>query len=394
MNNDEKNAEVISKPKPTRRRRRGHNEGTIGRLPNGQWWARIDLGWVNGKRKRKAIYGDTRAEVAALLTKALRLHQQGLPLSFAPQTVEKFLAKWLDFKRQSVRPRTYERYEGICRQHIIPALGKIKLQYLQPQPIQELLSAKLAQGLSPQSVKHIRQVLDAALKRAIKWEMAGRNSAALTDAPRIEHLPVQPLTIEEAQRLLQYAAKDRLEAVYSVALAIGLRRGETLGLKWEDVDFESGLVRISRSLQRAEHKLQLLPPKTRQSSRTIKLPEVAIKALRKHRTRQLEDRLAAGSYWTDTGLCFTTRIGTPLEPRNVSRSFKALLRRAAIPESRFHDLRHTAASLLLAQGVHPRVVMEILGHSRISLTMDTYSHVMPAALSDAASRMDDILTAR
>jgi integrase len=377
-----------------RRQRRGHNEGTIGRLPNGKWWARIDLGWVNGRRKRKAFYADTRAEVAGLLTKALRLRQQGLPVAFERQTVEQFLGKWLEFKRSSLRPRSYERIEGICRLHIIPAFGKVTLHYVAPQQIQELLTTKLKEGLSPQSVKHIRQVLNSALKRALKWQMVGRNSAALTDAPRIEREPVQPLTVAEARRLLQYAAADRLEAVYSVALAIGLRRGETLGIKWEDIDLDAGIIRISRSLQRTEHKLQLLPPKTRQSARAIRLPDVAIKALRKHRARQLEDRLAAGNHWTDIGLCFTTRIGTPLEPRNVSRSFKALLKRADIPESRFHDLRHTAASLLLAQGVHPRVVMEILGHSRISLTMDTYSHVMPAALSDAASRMDDILNAQ
>jgi integrase len=340
-------------------------------------------------------YCETRDEAAKELTKLLHKRDLGLPISGDRQTVEQYLIGWLaSIHPPIVRPRTFERFEGIVRLHLTPALGHHQLEKLQPAHVQHLLNQKLAAGLSLQSVKHIRTTLSIALNRAVKWDVLARNVASLTELPKIEREPVTPLTPDDARRLLECAAADRLEAVYSVALAIGLRRGEALGLAWDDIDLDARIptVRVNRSLQRAEGRLQLLPPKTQGSRRSIQLPDIAAKALRKHRARQLEERLAAGPEWHDTGLVFTTRKGTPLEPRNQVRHFKALLKRAGLTESRFHDLRHTAASLLLAQGVHPRVVMEILGHSRISLTMDTYSHVMPSVMNEAAAKMDAILS--
>jgi len=307
------------------------------------------------------------------------------------ENVRSVLLRWLEDTRARVRPRTYERFEGIVRLHILPSLGPIRLDRLAPQHVQALLNRKSEEGLAPQSVKHIRTVLGMALNRAVRWQLIPRNVAALTDAPKIERKPVKPLSPEEAQRLLLAAKGHYLEALLSVAVALGMRRGEVLGLSWSDIDLESGQIRVNKSLQRVERKLQLVNPKTNQSRRVIALPDVVVRALKRHKARQLEQRLAAGANWVEAGLVFTTRKGTPLEPRNVVRDFKHLLKRADLPETRFHDLRHTAASLLLAQGVHPRAVMEILGHSRISLTMDTYSHVMPATLRDAAESMDRAL---
>jgi integrase len=375
-------------------KRRGNSEGTI--IPyRGRWAAAIDLGWHDGHRKRKWVYGDTRAAVADQLNALLVKRRQNLPVAFERQTVEQYLTGWLaSVKPPIVRPRTYERFEGIVRLHLAPTLGRLRLEKLQPSQVQELLSAKLKAGLSLQSVKHIKTTLSIALNRAVKWDILARNVASLTELPTIERKPVTPLTPDDARKLLDCAAGDRLEALYSVALAIGLRRGEALGLTWDDValDGDVGSVRVNQSLQRAEGKLQLLPPKTSTSRRTISLPDMAVRALRKHRARQNEERLALGAEWKDTGLIFTTRAGGPLEPRNVDRSFKSLLKRAGLSPSRFHDLRHTSASLLLAQGVHPRIVMEILGHSRIALTMDTYSHVMPSVMNEAAAKMDAILS--
>jgi integrase len=377
---------------------RGHNEGTIIKRPSRAkpWVGVIDCGWHNGKRKRRMTpYCETRDEAAKELTKLLHKRDLGLPISGDRQTVEQYLIGWLaSIHPPIVRPRTFERFEGIVRLHLTPALGHHQLEKLQPAHVQHLLNQKLAADLSLQSVKHIRTTLSIALNRAVKWDLLARNVASLTELPKIEREPVTPLTPSDARRLLECAAADRLEAVYSVALAIGLRRGEALGLAWDDIDLDARVptVRVNRSLQRAEGRLQLLPPKTQGSRRSIQLPDVAIKALRRHRARQLEERLAAGPEWHDTGLVFTTRKGSPLEPRNQVRHFKALLKRAGLTESRFHDLRHTAASLLLAQGVHPRVVMEILGHSRISITMDTYSHVMPSMMNEAAAKMDAILS--
>lgn len=181
-------------------------------------------------------------------------------------------------------------------------------------------------------------------------------------------------------------------ALYSVAVALGLRRGEALALKWEDVDLEAGTLRVKHSLQRIEGRLQLVEPKSLKSRRTIAMPQATVLALRDHRKRQLEERMPEGSAWQETGFIFTTTIGTPIEPDHLKRWFKPLLKKAGLPDIRFHDLRHTAASLLLAQGVGPRVIMETLGHSQISLTMNTYSHVMPSLQREAADKMDAILS--
>jgi integrase len=219
----------------------------------------------------------------------------------------------------------------------------------------------------------------------------------------LDHLPVRiaqvqvrrpevkPFTPDEARLFLEVIRGDRLEALYSVALAVGLRQGEALGLRWGDIDLNSGTLRVRSALQWLYGKPHFVEPKTERSRRSIALPRVAIDALRPHRTRQFEERLIAGSSWQEHGLVFATTVGSPIHPRNLVRHFHRTLEKAGLPKKRFHDLRHTCASLLLAQGVQPRVVMEILGHSQISLTMDTYSHVIPALTREAANHMDAIL---
>jgi integrase len=195
----------------------------------------------------------------------------------------------------------------------------------------------------------------------------------------------------EAKQLLAAAEDDRLGALYSVALALGLRQGEALGLSWEDIDFESRRLHVRHGLQRIAGELRLVEPKTRQSRRTIAMPGVVIDALQHHKARQTKERLLAGRRWSDTGLVFTSTIGTPIEVGNLRRSFWKLLDRAGLPRMRFHDLRHSCASLLLVQGVPARVVMETLGHSNISITMDTYTHVLPELQRQAADAMDRTL---
>lgn len=184
---------------------------------------------------------------------------------------------------------------------------------------------------------------------------------------------------------------DRLSALYSVGMAIGLRLGEALGLRWTDIDLRRGLLKVEHALQRIKGKLQLVEPKTEKSRRTIRLPQVAVSALWGHQARQLEERTLAGTRWTDSGFVFTTTIGTPLDGTTVTHRFQKSLANAVLPRMRFHDLRHTCATLLLAQGVHPRIVMDILGHSQISLTMNLYSHVIPTMQAEVADRIDEIL---
>ncbi len=369
-------------------KRRGHNEGTITERRDGRYEARLSL--PNGKRK--CFYGRTRKEVAQKLTAALRDQQQGLPIVNERETVAAYLTRWLtDVAQPKLRPMTYRRYQELVKLHAIPVIGKRRLAQLSPQDVQALLTQKMAEGLAPATVLQLRAVLRKALGQALRWGLVGRNVAALVDPPRMQRAEIQPFTPEQARTFLPAVQGDRLEALYTVAVALGLRQGEALGLHWQDVDLEAGTLRVRVALQIIDKQPRFVEPKTVKSRRTIDLPPVTVAALRRHKARQLEERLRAGTAWQDWGLVFTTSIGTPLDGTNVRHYFARILKRAELPRIRFHDLRHTCASLLLAQGVHPRMVMEILGHSQIGLTMNTYSHVMPTLRQEVAAQMEAIL---
>jgi len=234
-------------------------------------------------------------------------------------------------------------------------------------------------------------VLRRALGQAERWGLVARNWARLVSPPRVARHEVRPYSPAEVRALLEAVPGNRLEALFVLTVATGLRVGEVLGLAWADVDLERGALSVRRCLQRVEGRLQLLERKSERSRRTIALPRVAAESLWEHRRRQLEERLAAGPLWEDSGLVFTTPTGGPIESRSVARRWRALCHRHGLRPLRFHDLRHTAASLLLAQGVQLRAVMDVLGHSCISVTMDTYAHVMPELLREAADRMDALL---
>jgi integrase len=282
-------------------------------------------------------------------------------------------------------------YWHLTMKHLIPNLERVPLEKLSPEHVQVLLRAKTDEGLAPRTVHHLRALLRIALNRAMRWGLVVRNAAALADSPRIERFDVRMLAPTEAQQLLAAAEDDRLAALYTVALALGLRQGEALGLSWEDIDFEARRLHVRHGLQRIAGELRIVEPKTRQSRRTIALPAVVIEALQHHKARQSQERLLAGSRWNETGLVFTSTIGTPIDVGNLRRNFWRPLDKAGLPRMRFHDLRHSCASLLLVQGVSPRVVMETLGHSNISITMDTYTHVLPELQRQAADAMDRAL---
>lgn len=344
---------------------------------------------------RKSYYGSTRRAVQQKLVVALRDLQRGVTPTDDRRTTGQLLDRWLeDVAKATVRPRTFVSYSQTVRLHLKPTLGRAPLSKLSPQQVQALLNSKLASGLSPRSVGIIHAVLRRALNQAVKWDLVPRNVATLVQPPRAPRAEITPLTPEQARAFLDAVRGDRLEALYSVGLALGLRQGEVLGLAWTDVDLEAGTLRVAHALQRVNGRLELVEPKSRSSRRTIPRPATVARALRVHRSRQLEERLAAGPRWRESDLVFTTAVGTPLDSRNVTRRFQAALERAGLPQLRFHDLTHTAASLMLAQGIAPRVVMETLGHSQISLTMNTYSHVVPALQREAADRMDAVLSSR
>ncbi|MGA8417974.1 MAG: site-specific integrase [Candidatus Dormiibacterota bacterium] len=343
--------------------------------------------------RRKWYSGKTRAEVVVKVAQGVRAANEGVPIPPERETVGQFLQDWLQGTVSTkVRPSTYSSYRDLVRLHIEPELGKLRLNKLTPGHVQTMLNRKLASGLSPRRVEYIRAVLRIALNQALRWGLVNRNAAALTQGPRVPKQEVEPLTPEQAGALLEAVSGDRLQALYSVALALGLRQGEILGLSWNEVDFELGVIHVRRTLQRGNGGFMLAEPKTDRSRRSIgPLPTQLLDVLRAHRTRQAEERLATRNWNNDWQLVFTTLTGRPLHSADVTHAFQTHLARAGLPRKRFHDLRHTCASFLIAQGVSPRVVMEILGHSQISLTLNTYSHVMPSMQGDALSRLSALL---
>lgn len=367
--------------------RRGNNEGTIRKRPDGRWEARLTVAG-----RQRSVYGKTRDEVARKMRSAQRQVDQGIPLPDERQTVAQFLERWLrDSVQPRVAPRTYTSYAMHVRQHLVPGIGKIPLAKLQPGHVQKLLNEKLASGLSPASINRIRSTLRAALNQACKWSEVTRNVATLVDLPKEEHSEIEPLTPQQARVFLEHVRGHAWEALFVVALATGLRQGELLGLTWQDVDLDAGHLTVRNALQRLDGTLKLVSPKTAQSKRTIVLAETAVLALRGQRAQQNRNRLKAGERWQETPYVFTTGIGTPLDGSEVTRGFQRLLTAAGLPRKRFHDLRHSCATFLLAQGVSHRDIMAILGHSGITVTMNTYAHVLPETQRDAARRMDSVL---
>jgi len=366
--------------------RRGQGEGSIHRRPDGLWEAQISLGFVGGKRRRRSFYGRTRAEVRDRMEAALRDLRRGLPVSTGRLTVEQYLLGWLDDVERTVRPRTFAVYRLWMTHHVIPDLGRVRLDRLGPQHVQRFLTAKLAAGLSPRSVHHIRAVLRQALQRAVRWGLISRNAAALADPPHVPQRPLLQMSADDARRALEAACGTRLEALVAVALFTGLRQGEVLGLRWGDVDLEARALRVGLALQRLPGttgqpgRLALVEPKTSRSHRSVSFPAVLAEILRHHRARQVEDRLRAGQLWNERipGLVFTSVTGGPLGGPDVTRGFQRLLAGADLPRWRYHDLRHGCATLLLASGVDIAVVRDILGHSTIALTANTYAAVLPS----------------
>jgi len=308
--------------------------------------------------------------------------------------VAQYLTKWLEeVARPRIQPSTYVSYEQKARLYLLPALGRVQLSVLTPQHVQAMMNAMTERGLSPRTVQFTRAVLRKALNQAVKWSLAARNVAALTEAPSVPRHEMGALSPEEARRFLDVIRDDRLEALYTVAVALGLRQGEALGLRWSDLDLNGGVLQVRVALQRLPRQpYRLVEPKTRRSRRSLPLDPSLTAALRKHRARQQMEKLACGPGWRDEwGLVFTTPDGGPLSKHTLIPQFKKHLTRAGLPAVRFHDLRHSCASLLVAQGVHPRVVMEMLGHSTIATTMNTYSHVLPQATRDAATLLAALL---
>ena len=375
------------------RRKRDNGDGSIYRRKDGRWAGGVQVGFKDGRRAMKVVYGKSRAEVLEKVRDLVESSRRGLIAPGRSPRLEDFLSQWLQTIEGSIRPSTFTSYSGIVRRHLIPVLGHKAIDRLTVPDIADLLARKRNEGLSARTGQYVLFVLRNALNKAVRWGIATRNVALLVDAPRVAHRDVNVLSPEDALRLVTTAREDRLEALWVLALSTGLRRGELLGLSWGDIDLERRQLRVTKALQRVTGKgLVLVETKTRRGRRSIILPIGTVEALRRHRAHQAEERLIAGAGWKQSDFVFTSARGTPLDGDNmISRPFARLLERCGLPAMRFHDLRHSCASLLLAQGVAPRVVMETLGHSRIAVTLDTYTHVLPALQREAADAMDRAL---
>lgn len=368
--------------------KRGNNEGSVfKRKRDDLWVAQVT---IQGRHVSK--YFKSQKEARTWLQETLSQIQNGMTLTAARVNVKVFLEEWLDSYKSSVRPKTIRQYAQIVHQHILPYFGEIKLKDLRPDQIQALYNAKLATGVSPRTIILIHAVLHRSLKKAMKWGLIGRNPADAVDRPRFRKKEMLILTDNQARAFLSASKGTRFEALFWIALSTGMRQGEILGLKWTDLNWKTRKLHIQRQIQRIQGEgLVFTEPKSASGRRTIVISETTLRVLQEHFKLQQQEKVFAGNNWVEVGLMFPSTIGTPLDHRNLYRVFKEKLNRAGLPNIRFHDLRHTAATLMLQQGIHPKIVQERLGHADISITLNIYSHVLPSMQEEAAEKVDEVL---
>ncbi|OMI38675.1 site-specific integrase [Streptomyces sparsogenes] len=403
-------------------KKNANGAGSIYQRKDGRWEGIAYVLTADGTHKRRSVYGKTWDEAHDKLTKLKAESQSGLPISTSKMSLGEFLTDWLaNVARLKVRPATYAAYESLVRNYLAPGLGKNKLARLTARDIRAFLTATArtcqccAQGKdkarpekkrrccalgeccesypSDRTVRFLLVLLRAALEHAVREDELPRNVAKNVELSMGTKREIEPLTVKEGRQLLAAARGDRLWAAYELAVRIGLRRGEVLGLRWKDVDLADGSVTIRQTIQRVGGELLIAAPKTQRSARRIALPAECVTALRARRAQQRGDRLAAGERWKGGGndLVFTTKHGTPIEPRNLNRAFTLLCDKAGVRRVRFHDLRHTCASLLHEKGADARMIMEVLGHSSIRVTMDIYTFVRLDSQRSAFDRVGDAL---
>lgn len=369
-------------------KRRGRGEGSITHRPDkGCWQGVITIGYdAQGRRKRRVVYGASRQAVQNKLTRLQGQKLDGTLGDLCKLRLGEYLDHWLEnVAKRTARETTCVSYEVLIRLHIKPHIGGIRLTQLLPSHIDGLLRRLDEAGQSSRRLQMAFAILRCALNHAVKRGLVLRNVCQSVDTPKYEQREMHPLSQEEAQRFLKAAEGNRLQAFYVLAITVGARQGELLGLEWKDVDLGKGTMFIRRTLNESNGKFLSGPPKTKRGTRKIRLPKVAVDALVEHRKRMLKEGHAG------IDLVFCDRIGGPLRRQNVQRrSFKPLLTQAECPEIRFHDLRHTYATLALANGVPIRVVSDTMGHSRSSVTIDTYAHVLPSQERLAADQMDAV----
>lgn len=373
-----------SDTRKTKRGKKGANgDGTLYHRKDGRWEVAYT---VEGHRHR--FVSKSRSEVHRRLTAGLKAREDGNHQRPTRETAGTFLQAWLPGMRPQLRYSTWVRYEKYLRIHILPVIRKVPLLRLGPQHVRAMQDRMLAGGASPTSVHHAQAVLHRALEDAVRWGLVPRNVAGLVKPVKMACAQMQTLSAEQVALLFEAAASDRLEALWVLAATTGMRQGELLALRWQQLDFDRAVARVTGTLAVGPGGVTIAEPKTARSRRQIALTDQAVGALRRHKTAQAAERLQAGPTWEDSQLVFCDLFGRSLSAEwVVRRAYRPLLKRAGLPAIRFHDLRHTAATLMLGRGIHPKVVAEMLGHATVAVTLDIYSHVTPDMQREAAQVM-------
>lgn len=362
--------------------KRANGEGTIYKQPNGSWRGAVTLGHdEHGKQIRRSYTGKTQSEVKAKLQAALREHHEGTLVQRTPTTVAEFMQEWLRHKERTVRQKTHLEYRQVVKLHITSHIGGVKLMKVTPLTIEQLLSHLSEQGASPQLLKRVYELLRQAFYQAVNWGLLGSNPAQKVKPPRVEARTLTVWSGNDARTFLEAIRTHRLYPMFYLALTTGMRRGELLGLHWEDVDLEGQELLVRYSLVQCGHEVHLNAPKTRTSFRRITLSPDTVSVLREYRKNQAADQK----------LVFPSTHGTYMLPSNVVKIFGKLIQQAGVPRIRLHDLRHTSASLLIASKVPVKVVSERLGHTDASLTLKVYTHVYEEQRREAALPMTALL---
>ncbi|EFH90683.1 tyrosine-type recombinase/integrase [Ktedonobacter racemifer] len=375
-------------------KRRGHGEGSVYPRKDGRFagYIRLEGG------KKKYFYGSTRKEVQDKVRAALNEKERGTLATGPNPLLKDYLPEWLETvcKPPYRAPSTYLHYRSAMKKHIIPEIGHLKIRNLTPRHIQELYAKKIRDGAKPPTIKLMHEVLSGSLNSALQWEMVSKNVASQVTVPKGVQREIVPLTEEQARVLLEIARGHRLEGMILLAVTTGLRRGEITALKWSDIDFDARLLFIKHTVSHVAFMGYVeKEPKTRAGKRTIHLPEAVIQTLQQHYSEQkakAEEMGLSLSEWNPKGLVFLSKLRSYMHSPQTLKEFHQIVAQAGLPKMRFHDLRHSAATILLAKGVHPKVVQELLGHSSIAMTMNIYSHVMPSMRKEVASIMDTIFS--
>src|SRR5712692_1197578 len=371
--------------------RRGFGEGSIYPRGDGRWVSYLRM--PDGRKK--FFSGRTRDVVKERLAEAQQQAHAGRLVMGRDQTVAQYLEHWLaEAVRHSVRPKTYENYD-LCVRRLLPHLGRVRLRALAPEHIQHALSKLLDRGLAARTVRQVHMVLRCSLKQAVLWRLIASNPSDAVKPPRAERKEMRTLSEEEVRRLLAVTAGTRHHSLWVFLVTTGVRLGEALALTWADIDFVEGRATIRRALQRQRGVARaFVEPKSSRGRRTVPFPPETLKALEAHRGNLDRERQQAAKLWQENDLVFPSPDGRPRDMTYLSFTFHRGLRRAGLQRLRIHDLRHTAATHLLTKHVHPKVVQDLLGHSTIAITLDTYSHVLPALARDASGYMSSLIPSR